>query len=137
MNGKTVIYVIEWRDVKIVTSTTIRFLPHEVMDAEHLIALLTEIEPQNKQPRQADLSLEDPLHDGLRVVLDAIANVLISRAQGEVIAVGMQQQSGPKKKMFFTLASNRAIMGRTLEHARKLVRAAETRWRLCQFSQGY
>lgn len=93
-----------------------------MMDAERLTALLTEIEPQNEQPRQADISLEDPLHDRLRVVLDAIANVLISKAQGEVIAVGMQhQQSGPGEKMILTLASNGTIADRTLEHARKLV----------------
>lgn len=93
------------------------------MDAEYVIALLTEIEPQNEQPRQADISLEDPLHDRLRVVLDAIANVLVSKAQAEVIAVGMQhQQNGPEGKMTLTLASNGAIADRTLQHARQLVR---------------
>ncbi|EFQ99070.1 hypothetical protein MGYG_02084 [Nannizzia gypsea CBS 118893] len=92
------------------------------MDVEHIVALLTEVESQNEQPRKGDVSLQDPLHDRLRVVLDGIAKVLISKAQGEVIAVGMQQQNDPTKKIIFTFASNGAIADRTLEHARNLVR---------------
>jgi hypothetical protein len=62
------------------------------------------------------------LHDRLRVVLDAIANVLVSKAQAEVIAVGMQhQQTGAGGKMTLTLASNGVIADRTLEHAQQLV----------------
>ncbi|EER45360.1 predicted protein [Histoplasma capsulatum H143] len=92
------------------------------MDVEHLIALLTEVNPQNELPRRAKIPLEDPFHDRLRNVLDAIASVLISQPKGEVIAVGMQsQQNGSEKGIILTLASNTGINNKTFEHARELI----------------
>lgn len=77
------------------------------MDVEHLIALLTEVAPQNELPRRADTRLEDTFHERLRIVLDAIASVLVSKPRREVIAVGMHsQQNGLEKKIILTLASN-------------------------------
>ncbi|EEH02684.1 predicted protein [Histoplasma capsulatum G186AR] len=94
----------------------------DVQDVEHLIALLTEVNPQNELPRRAKIPLEDPFHDRLRNVLDAIASVLISQPKGEVIAVGMQsQQNGSEKGIILTLASNTGINNKTLEHARELI----------------
>ncbi|KAG5303506.1 hypothetical protein I7I50_10283 [Histoplasma capsulatum G186AR] len=92
------------------------------MDVEHLIALLTEVAPQNELPRQADIRLEDTFHERLRIVLDAIASVLVSKPRGEVIAVGMRsQQNGLGKKIILTLASNTGIPKKTYQHARNLI----------------
>ncbi|EDN08745.1 predicted protein [Histoplasma mississippiense (nom. inval.)] len=53
-----------------------RLLSHGTMDVEHLIALLTEVAPQNELPRRADTRLEDTFHERLRIVLDAIASTI-------------------------------------------------------------
>ncbi|KAG5297163.1 hypothetical protein I7I48_06195 [Histoplasma ohiense] len=92
------------------------------MDVEHLIALLTEVGPQNELPRRADTHLEDTFHERLRIVLDAIASVLVSKPRGEVIAVGMHsQQNGLEKRIILTLASNTGILDRTYKHAYELI----------------
>ncbi|EER44067.1 conserved hypothetical protein [Histoplasma capsulatum H143] len=92
------------------------------MDIEHLIALLTEVDPQNELPRRANTPLEDTFHERLRIVLDAIASVLVSKPRGEVIAVGMRsQQNGLGKKIILTLASNTGIPKKTYQHARNLI----------------
>ncbi|EER37812.1 hypothetical protein HCDG_08071 [Histoplasma capsulatum H143] len=92
------------------------------MDVEHLIALLTEVGPQNELPHRADILLEDTFHERLRIVLDAIASVLVSKPRGEVIAAGMRsQQNGLEKKIILTLASNTGIPKKTYQHARNLI----------------
>lgn len=74
------------------------------MDVEHLIALLTELKPHGGVPLRGEISIEDPIHNRLCVVLDAIANVLISEPSGEAIAAGMQcQQCGPGKENNYDL----------------------------------
>ncbi|KAG5297620.1 hypothetical protein I7I48_06786 [Histoplasma ohiense] len=91
------------------------------MDVEHLIALLTELKPHGGVPLCGEISIEDPIHNRLCVVLDATANVLISESSREVIAAGMQyQQCGPGEKIILILASNTGITNKTRQHALKL-----------------
>ncbi|EGC42518.1 hypothetical protein HCEG_09300 [Histoplasma capsulatum var. duboisii H88] len=77
------------------------------MDVEHLIALLTEVDPQNELPRRAKIPLEDPLHDRLRIVLDAIASTSNKPVQHACENIIDFFQTG--------------INNKTLEHTRELI----------------
>ncbi|PGH28557.1 hypothetical protein GX50_08709 [[Emmonsia] crescens] len=84
------------------------------MDIETVVALLTEVEIPNEQPRHAEFTFDNP------IILDAISNVLVSKSRGEVIAVGLQQPT-VGGIYTFVIASNGVIPNSTLEHARDLV----------------
>ncbi|KLJ09027.1 hypothetical protein EMPG_15548 [Blastomyces silverae] len=90
------------------------------MDIEPVVALLTEVEISNELPRQAEFTLDSPIHNRMPVILDAIANVLVSKPQGEIIAVGLQQPTAGGIYTF-VIGSNGEIPDRTLEHAQDLV----------------
>ncbi|PGH00384.1 hypothetical protein AJ80_09181 [Polytolypa hystricis UAMH7299] len=90
------------------------------MDIETVVALLTEIEIPNEQPRQAEFTFDNPIHNRMPIILDAISNVLVSKSRGEVIAVGLQQPT-VGGIYTFVIASNGVIPNSTLEHARDLV----------------
>lgn len=61
-----------------------------VAGAEYLVGLLTEFPPEDGPARETPITfdVDDPGRNRLPVVLDAIANVLVSQPKGEVIAVG-------------------------------------------------
>jgi hypothetical protein len=89
-------------------------------NVELLVALLTEVDGQDPH-RQECMVLDDPIHDRMTVVLDAVANVLISKPKGEVIAVGFQQRQEPDREIILTVASNNDLPDRTIQHARFLL----------------
>ncbi|ODH53245.1 hypothetical protein GX48_00441 [Paracoccidioides brasiliensis] len=95
-------------------------MPNTAADVELLVALLTEVNGQDP-PRQECMALDDPIHDRMTVVLDAVANVLVSKPKGEVIAVGFQQRQEPDREIILTIASNNDLPDRTLQHARFLL----------------
>ncbi|OAX81544.1 hypothetical protein ACJ72_04110 [Emergomyces africanus] len=76
------------------------------IDIEATVALLTEVETQNELPQQAGFTFDNTIHNRMPGILDAIANILVSKPRGEVVAVGLQQPAGYKS---------------TLKHARDLV----------------
>ncbi|ODH26133.1 hypothetical protein ACO22_04804 [Paracoccidioides brasiliensis] len=95
-------------------------MPNTAADVELLVALLTEVNGQDP-PRQECMALDDPIHDRMTVVLDAVANVLVSKPKEEVIAVGFQQRQEPDREIILTIASNNDLPDRTLQHARFLL----------------
>ncbi|ODH48502.1 hypothetical protein GX48_05369 [Paracoccidioides brasiliensis] len=95
-------------------------MPKTAADVELLVALLTEVDGQDP-PRRECMALDDPIHDRMTVVLDAVANVLVSKPKGEVIAVGFQQRQEPDREIILTVASNSNLPDCTLQHARFLL----------------
>lgn len=89
------------------------------MEAERTLALLSEIPPQDEIPRKMEPNFGSKTQDRLRIILNSIANVLVSsKAEGEVITVGLQHQ---KDKLTLTLASINDVPQVTADHAKNLV----------------
>ncbi|PGH10749.1 hypothetical protein AJ80_07399 [Polytolypa hystricis UAMH7299] len=94
-----------------------------VAGAEYLVGLLTELQPEDGPACETPIELDVPIHNHLPVILDAIANVLVSLPQGEVIAVGFQQRSDDTGgQVTLKLATNSGeLSDRTLQHAQHIL----------------
>ena len=80
-------------------------------EAEFMIGLLSEL--------KVDDSSGTPSHNRLPVVLDAIANLLVSKEQHEVIAVSFQPRN---KRATLTIAGIDTVPDYTLSHAKEIHR---------------
>lgn len=88
------------------------------MESELLVGLLSELPTSSKEDPE-----ELPRHGGstpptlLVPVLDAIANISVSRPRGEVIAAALQQDN-ENQRIIITLASDDTVAPSTQQHIR-------------------
>lgn len=88
--------------------------------AEFMIGLLSEMKIDDHTSHGQDVGLSRPsFNNRLLVMLDAVANLLVSKAEHEVIAVAFQPRN---KRAALTIAGNDSISDHTLKHAKEIHR---------------
>lgn len=88
-------------------------------EAEFMIGLLSELKVDDSSSRGQHIDRGTPSHNRLPVVLDAIANLLVSKKQHEVIAVSFQPRN---KRATLKIAGNDTVPDYTLSHAKEIHR---------------
>lgn len=85
------------------------------MDIEHLIALISEVDDYMPCPLREEMlgprKPENEVH-----VLNALANILLSRASAEIVAVSIQLENKSKKIMII-LPTNNSMPDHICHHA--------------------
>ena len=85
------------------------------MDVEHLVALISEVNNYMPCPLREEMlgprKRKNEVH-----VLNALANILVSRASAEIVAVSIQL-GNKSKKIMITLPTNNSMPDHICHHA--------------------